>query len=69
MTEWQTIENCPSPCDDVGLVWVFGGTYYKVPTLVKPDGGWWRAMAREQHCLDTIPTHWMPLEIPHPPTT
>ena len=61
--QWYGIETAPSSQDEVDI-WIFGGKYHKVPTIVKADGEWWQS---QKHVLNHLPTHWQPVQIPQPP--
>lgn len=64
MSEWQTIDSCPSNGD---MVWTAGHPGSSNPLLRMADGEWWRANAKIG--VDG-PTHWAPCRPPAwPPTT
>ena len=64
MSEWRSLEDCP---DDGRLVWVWNKRRpHKSPEPKGADGGWWRQA--KGYGLTGSPTHWMPLEVPDPPS-
>lgn len=68
VSSWETIDTAP---ENGEVVWVFGGVdYHDEPFGVrtkKADGGFWRYETSQQS--KSMPTHWMPFEVPDPPET